>query len=98
MLMVCRSLVAGGILALLASAWAPLPFSLSLAIGCLANYLRNRSYYDIIKSPLFVAVAALFPLSDSQVLSLRPGFILGIGSDRHWHCLSLEWNHLQKHS
>jgi hypothetical protein len=39
----------------------------AMAIGCIANWLRNRSFHCGITGPLFLVAAVVFLLSDVNV-------------------------------
>ncbi len=64
------SLIAWGVLSLIGIYWRPLhalsaATTLSaMAIGCVANWLRNRTLHCAITGPLFLIAAVVFPLSD----------------------------------
>jgi hypothetical protein len=64
------SLMAWGVLSLIGIYWRPLHASsadaclFAMAIGCLANWLRNRSYHCAITGPLFLIAGVVFLLSD----------------------------------
>lgn len=64
------SLAAWGVLSLIGIYWHPLRGSsaasclFAMAIGCVANWSRNRTYHCVITGPLFLTAAVLFLLSD----------------------------------
>ena len=64
------SLVAGGVLSLIGIYWRPLhalsPATtlFAMAVGCVANWLRNRTLHCVITGPLFLIAALVFLLSD----------------------------------
>ena len=69
------SLVAWGILSVVGIYWHPLHASaaatilLAMAIGCAANWLRNRTFHCAITGPLFLIGGAVFLFSGA--LSIR---------------------------
>src|SRR5260370_28535828 len=64
------SLIAWGALSLIGIYWRPLPalspatILSAMAIGCVANLLRNRTLHCAITEPLFLIAAVVFLLSD----------------------------------
>src|SRR5260370_26296813 len=68
------SLMAWGVLSLIGIYWRPLRASsaaaclFAMAIGCLANWLRNRTLHCAITGPLFLIGGVGFPLSDVVVI------------------------------
>ena len=60
------SLMAWGVLSLIGIYWRPLRSIVSgfclfaMAIGCLANWLRNRSFHCAITGPLFLIAGVVF--------------------------------------
>jgi len=82
------SLVAWGALSLVGKVWSPLhaPSSaaclLAMAVGCFANWLRNRSYHCVITGPLFLLAGIVFLLSNVRLIHLDtrwiwPGVLVG---------------------
>lgn len=64
------SLMAWGALSLIGVYWRPLRASsatsclFAMAIGCFANWFRNRTFHCAITGPLFLIGAVVFLLSD----------------------------------
>ncbi len=64
------SLVAWGVLSLIGIYWHPLHASsattilFAMAIGCAANWLRNRTFHCAISGPVFLMAAFVFLWSD----------------------------------
>jgi hypothetical protein len=55
-----------------------------MAIGCLANWFRNRSFHCAITGPLFLISGVMFPLSGVRMIHLDtrwvwPILLVGIG-------------------
>ena len=96
------SLVAWGLLSLIGIYWHPLgPNSaatilFAAAIGCFANWLKNRTFHCRITAWLFLAGGIVFLLTDSGVLEIEPGFIwpfVGIGT---MLAFILEWRYAHR--
>jgi len=83
------SLLAWGVLSLLGIYWRPLHASaatclFAMAIGCLANWLKNRSFHCTITGPLFLAGGVVFLLRGLQIVQLNtvwvwPFVLIGVG-------------------
>src|ERR1700688_533110 len=93
------SLVAWGALSLVGTVWPPLhaPSSaaclFAMAIGCFANWLRNRSYHCAITGPLFLIAGFVFLLSAERIIRVDtrwvwPGVVIGTSV-----ALLLEWRY-----
>jgi hypothetical protein len=73
---VVASLIAWGGLSLIGVYWYPLHASsastilLAMSVGCIANWLRNRSLHCAITAPLFLIAAVAFLLSDMSKFHL----------------------------
>lgn len=96
------ALIAWGGLALIGVYWHPLRASssasvfLAMAIGCSANFLRNRTFHCVIAAPLFLVVGILLLLSDVNVIQLNrawlwPAVLVGVGI-----AFLLEWHYSQR--
>jgi hypothetical protein len=84
------SLVAWGVLSVIGIYWRPLHASseatclFAMAIGCLANWLRNRTFHCAIAGPLFLVGGILFFLSAVRIIHVNtrwvwPFVLIGIG-------------------
>ncbi len=84
------SLIAWGALGLIGLYWRPLhalsaaTILFAIAIGCVANWLRNRTLHCAITGPLFLIAAVVFLFSDlgmTHVNSLLvwPFVLIGVG-------------------
>ncbi len=93
------SVVAGGVLSFAGIYWRPLHASsavtilLAMAIGCIANRLRNRTLHCAITGPLFLITAGVFLLSDVRMthvnsLFVWPFVVIGVGM-----AFLLEWRY-----
>jgi hypothetical protein len=75
------SLVAWGILSLLGIYWHPLHASsattilFAMAIGCAANWLRNRTFHCAISGPVFLIAALVFLLSGMTTFRVSVSWI-----------------------
>ncbi len=74
------SLVAWGLLSLFGIYWHPLhPSSaitilFAMAIGCAANWLRNRTFHCAIGGPVFLIAAFVFLLPDVTTFRVNPSW------------------------
>ena len=72
------SLIAWGAMSLIGIYWRPLHASsaagclLAMAIGCLANWLRNRSFHCAITGPLFLIASVVFLISSVRMIHVNP--------------------------
>ncbi len=66
-----------GVLSVIGIFWRPLHASptaaclLAMAIGCFANWTRNRSFHCIITSPVFLIAGVAFLLAGARVIHLN---------------------------
>ena len=93
------SLIAWGALNLIGIYWRPLHASsgvtcmLAMAIGCLANWRRNRSFHCTITGPLFLLAGVVLHLSDVGLVRVNtlwiwPLVLIGTGI-----AFLLEWRY-----
>jgi hypothetical protein len=83
------SLMAWGVLNLIGIYWRPLhassaACSFAIAIGCLANWRRNRSFHCAITGPLFLIGGVIFLLSGVRAVHVDmswvwPVLLVGVG-------------------
>jgi hypothetical protein len=64
-----------------------------MAIGCLANWIRNRSFHCAITSPLFLIAGVIFLLSCERMIHINtrwvwPFVLIGTGI-----AFLLEWRY-----
>lgn len=96
------SLMAWGVLSLIGIYWHPLhslpeaTCLFAMAIGCLANWLKNRTYHCVITAPLFLIGSAIFTLSGLHVLHVNthwlwPLVVIGVGI-----AFLLEWRYARR--
>ena len=75
------SLMAWGLLSLVGLYWRPLRVSsaatclLAMAIGCFANWLRNRTFHCAITGPLFLIGGVMFLLSGVRVVHVNTHWV-----------------------
>ncbi len=93
------SLTAWGVLSLIGIYWRPLhalsaaTTLFAMAIGCVANWLRNRTFHCAITGPLFLIAALVFVLSDVRMTHVNsvlvwPFVLIGVGI-----AFLLEWRY-----
>lgn len=79
-----------GVLSLIGIYWRPLRASsearclFAMAIGCLANWLRNRTFHCAITGPLFLIGSLMFLLSRVRMIDVNthwvwPFVLIGVG-------------------
>ena len=96
------SLIAWGVLSLIGLYWRPLhalsptTILLAMAIGCVANWLRNRTLHCVITAPLFLLAAIVFLMSDVNLVHVNdrlvwPFVLLGLGT-----AFLVEWRYAQR--
>ena len=75
------SLVAWGVLSLIGIFWPPLhapsPSAclFAMAIGCFANWTKNRSYHCAITGPLFLVAGIVFLLTGERMIHLSENWV-----------------------
>jgi len=93
------SLIAWGVLSLIGIYWRPLhalsaaTILFAMAIGCVGNWLRNRTLHCAITGPLFLIAAVVFLLSDVSTTHVNshlvwPFVLVGVGI-----AFLLEWRY-----
>lgn len=71
------SLIAWGMLSLIGIYWHPLHAPsvaaclFAMAVGCFANWIRNRSFHCIITGPLFLIGSVAFLLAGLRVIHIN---------------------------
>jgi hypothetical protein len=84
------SLVAWGVLNFIGIYWRPLHASsaaaclFAMAIGCVANWFRNRSFHCVITAPLFLIGGVVFLLSGMHMIHANTAWVwsfvlIGVG-------------------
>src|SRR5215471_1976702 len=75
------SLAAWGLLSLVGLVWYPLharsaaTILFAAAIGCFANWVKNRTYHCSISAWILLAGAVVFLLTDIGVIQIEPRFV-----------------------
>src|SRR5260370_41277797 len=93
------SLIGWGALSFIGIFWHPLhalsaaTILFAMAIGCVANWLRNRTLHCAITGPLFLIAAVVFLLSDASMVHVNslvvwPFVLIGVGI-----AFLLEWRY-----
>src|SRR5260370_34791382 len=78
------SLITWGVLSLIGIYWRPLhaPSAaaclFAMAIGCFANWTKNRSFHCIITGPVFLIAGLVLLLSDGLLIHVNPVWVLPI--------------------
>ena len=96
------SLITWGVLSLIGIFWRPLhaPSAaaclFAMAIGCFANWTRNRSFHCAITGPLFLIGGIVFLLSGERLLRVNTDWVwtfvlIGIGI-----AFLLEWRYAKR--
>ena len=96
------SLVAWGFLSFVGVYWHPLrarsaeTILFAMAIGCIANWLQNRTLHCGITAPLFLIAGAMSLLSDMEVIRISSAVIwdltlIGVGI-----AFLLEWRYARR--
>src|SRR5215469_15280400 len=98
------SVLAWGLLSVLGVYWGLLrPYSastivLAAAVGCIANWIKNRTLHCGITAPLLLIAGILFLLSDARIVHIEPRVVwpfvlVGIGI-----AFLLEWRYARRSS
>ena len=96
------SLCAWGLLSLVGIYWRPLHGSsastilFAMAIGCAANWLRNRTYHCAITGPIFLIAGFVFLLPVVVTFRVNPSWVwsfvlIGVGA-----AFLLEWRYAKR--
>jgi hypothetical protein len=96
------SLISWGVLSLVGIYWRPFhaPSAaaclLAMAIGCIANWLKNRSFHCALTSPLFLIAGGAFLLASVGVIHLNTALVwrfvlVGVGI-----AFLLEWRYAKR--
>lgn len=91
------SVVAWGLLSLLGIYWHPLKANsgatilLAAAIGCFANWFKNRTFHCGITAWIFLAGAVVFLLTDLDVIQIEPRFVWALIGAGTLFAFILEW-------
>jgi hypothetical protein len=64
-----------------------------MGIGCVANWIRNRSFHCAITAPLFLTAATLFLLADLTIAHVNVGLTWSILLAGTCVAFLLEWRY-----
>jgi hypothetical protein len=67
-----------------------------MAIGCLANWLRNRSFHCAITGPLFMTAGVVFLLSNVHIIHVNPVLVWTIVLIGTGIAFLLEWRYAKR--
>lgn len=93
------SAIACGVLSLIGIYWSPLHGSsaatilFAAAIGCLANWFKNRTLHCSMTAPLFLIAAAVFLLSNIGLIHIEPRFVWPLVALGTGIAFVLEWRY-----
>lgn len=96
------SLVAWGLLSFIGVYWHPLralsaaTILLAMAIGCVANWLRNRTLHCGITGPLFLIVGVMSLLSEMQVTHISSNLIWALTLVGTGIAFLFEWRYAKR--
>ena len=96
------SLMAWGVLRLIGIYWRPLRASseatclFAMAIGCLANWLKNRTFHCAITGPLFVISGVMFLVSGVGMINVNARWIWPLVLIAVGIAFLLEWLYAQR--
>jgi len=96
------SLAAWAVLATIGMFWHPLQATsavaclLAMAVGCMANAFKNRTYHCILTGPLFLIAAVLLLLSD--LTHIEPVLVWTVVLVGTVIAFFLEWHYSRKRS
>lgn len=96
------SILAWGVLSLIGAYWYPLHASsastclFAMAIGCFANWTRNRTFHCGITGPLFLIAGAVFLLSGERKLHVNGVWIWTLVFIGTGIAFLLEWRYAKR--
>ena len=96
------SLVAWGVLSLIGIFWRPLhaPSTVAclfaMAIGCFANWTRNRAFHCAITGPLFLVAGMVFLLSGERMLHVNANWVWTFVLIGSGIAFLLEWRYAKR--
>ena len=96
------SLIAWGALNLVGVYWRPLHASswvtclLAMAVGCVANWLRNRSFHCAITGPLFLLASIVLQLSDVGMVRVNTLWVWPLVLTGTGIAFLLEWRYAKR--
>lgn len=96
------SLIAWGVLGLAGIYWYPLHWYSALTIlyavgiGCIANWLRNRSFHCAITAPMFLISATLFLLDSLGIARVNVSLVWSLLFVGTAVAFLLEWKYAKR--
>ena len=96
------SLTAWGVLSLIGIYWRPLhalsaaTILFAMAIGCVANWLRNHSFHCAITGPMLLIAAVVFLLSDLNISHVNGSLVWPFVLIRVGIAFLLEWRYAKR--
>jgi hypothetical protein len=96
------SLVAWGVLVAVGNYWRPLDWYsastilLAMGIGCVANWLKNRSFHCAITGPMFLMAGIFFLLADLRIVHVNARFVWSLVSIGTAIAFLLEWRYAKR--
>jgi len=96
------SLIAWGVLGLAGIYWYPLHWYsaatilFAVGIGCIANWLRNRSFHCAITAPLFLIAATLFLLDSLGIARVNVSLVWSLLFVGTAVAFLLEWKYAKR--
>ncbi|MGA7290549.1 MAG: hypothetical protein WBX02_20770, partial [Terriglobales bacterium] len=96
------SLVAWGALSLIGIYWHPLHTSpmaaclFAMAIGCLANWLKNRAFHCAITGPLFLVAGIVLLLSGLRIVHVNASWVWLLVLSGSGIAFLLEWRYAKR--
>jgi hypothetical protein len=96
------SLIAWGVLGAAGTHWHPLRWYaasttlFAMGIGCVANWLRNRSFHCGITAPLFLIAAVFFLLADLGISAVNVGLVWSLVFLGTGIAFLLEWRYAKR--
>jgi hypothetical protein len=98
------SLIAWGVLSVAGAYWHPLHWNsastilFAAGIGCIANWLRNRSFHCVITAPLFLIAAVSFLLGDLDIVPVNLRLVWSLVCLGTGVAFLLEWRYAARSS
>lgn len=96
------SVVAWGLLSLVGLYWHPLrpegagTIVIGMGIGCVANWVRNRTFHCGITAPLLLIAGMTFMLSDARAIHVEPRFVWPFVAIGAAVAFLLEWRYASR--
>jgi len=98
------SLIAWGVLSVVGAYWHPLHWYsasttlFAMAMGCVANWLRNRSFHCAITGPLFLIAGIFFLFADLRIARVNGPLVWSLLLIGTAVAFLLEWRYAKRSS